>query len=128
MNQALTTQPSRHPFLDDLAPGVVLSSNVLMQPLCGRENVLRVVELVGKIYRSQEPTYLKEIDPGRSLFEYEADLAGGRRVHGVVVIDRNPAGEVIRLNIGFSPMAGAQSIAVRLGEAMEAQPDQQSLS
>ncbi len=112
-------KPGRHPFLEDLAADVVLITNVLKRPVTGRDKVLRIVKAGGAIYSSQKPTYLKKFDDKRSLFEYDADLVGGRTVHGVVVIDWNDDGTVSHLNIGFSPLTGALSFAVKLGEQLE---------
>ncbi len=81
--------------------------------------MLRIVEAGGAIYASQKPTYLKKFDGKRSLFEYDADLVGGRTVHDVVVIDWTDDGTVSHLNIGFSPLTGALSFAVKLGERVE---------
>jgi len=59
-------KPGRHPFLEDLAADVVLTTNVLKRPVAGRDKVLRAG---GAIYSSQKPTYLKKFDEKRSLFE-----------------------------------------------------------
>jgi hypothetical protein len=34
-------KPGRHPFLEDLAADVVLTTNVLKRPVAGRDKVLR---------------------------------------------------------------------------------------
>ncbi len=110
--------PGRHPFLEDLAADVVLTTNVLKRPVTGRDKVLRIVKAGSAIYASQKATYLKRFDDQRSLFEYDADLVGGRVVHGIVVIDWHDDGTVSHLNIGFSPLSGALSFAVKLGEQL----------
>ncbi len=112
-------KPERHPFLEDLAADVVLTTNVLKRSVTGRDKVLRIVKAGGAIYTSQKPTYLKRFDERRSLFEYDADLVGGRTLHGVVVIDWNDDGTISHLNIGFSPLTGALSFALKLGEQLE---------
>jgi hypothetical protein len=111
----------RHPFLHDLAEDVALVTNALSTHVNGRKQVLRIVTSGARLYESQTPTYLKTVDETRTLFEYDAELVGGRQVHGVVVIDKNAAGEVTHLNIGFSPLDSALSFAVRLGELIEAE-------
>ena len=109
---------ARHPFLDDLAPQVTLVTNVLSVPVHGREQVLRVVQAGARLYADQKPSYLRDIDAHRTLFEYDASLVGGGDVHGVVVIDKDAAGQVTHLNIGFSPQVGAMSVALRLSQLL----------
>lgn len=111
-------QTARHPFLDDLAAEVTLVTNVLSAPVHGREHVLRVVRAGAGLYMDQKPSYLRDIDQHRTLFEYDARLLGGGDVHGVVIIDKNAAGQVIHLNIGFSPQGGAMNVALRLSQLL----------
>lgn len=111
--------PGRHPFLDDLATDVVLTTNVLRRPVAGREQVSRIVKAGGAIYLKQTPTYFKKIDDKRSLLEYDANLVGGHTVHGIVVIDWDSAGAVSHLNIGFSPLSAALSFAAKLREQLD---------
>lgn len=111
----VTQDPSRHPFLEDLAEDVVLTTNTLNEKVVGKDSVLQVVATAGKIYISQTTTYLNKISDGRTLLEYDAEIVGGRSVHAVVVVDWNSAGKVSHLNIGFSPLGGALSFATQLG-------------
>jgi hypothetical protein len=107
--------PSRHPFLEDLADDVILTTNTLNEKVEGKVSVLEVVGTAGKIYISQTTTYLNKISDGRTLLEYDAEIVGGRTVHAVVIVDWNLAGKVSHLNIGFSPLGGALSFATQLG-------------
>ncbi|MET0256531.1 MAG: hypothetical protein ABW193_12080 [Luteibacter sp.] len=112
--------PTRHPFLDDLSDDVVLITNALPEPVKGREAVLRSVKAGGSLYLSQKPTFLKRVDDSRSLFQYDAELEGGRHAECVVVIHWNADNRVSRLHISFAPAGAAQSFSTRLAEKLEA--------
>lgn len=116
----MTDQKSagRHPFLEDLADDVVMTSAVLNEQVFGKENVLKVVGAASKIYLNQRPTYMEKLPGNKTLLEYDADIVGGRTVHGVVVLDWNSAGLVSHLNIAFSPLGGALSFAIQLGQLL----------
>ena len=106
--------PAKHPFLDDLAADVVLTSSVLAAPVVGREEVRRVVREVSGLYTAQRPL-ARDVLGSRSVLEYEADLVGGHTVRGLVVMDRDAEGDVSAISINFSPFHGVVSIAARLG-------------
>ncbi|MBB3444498.1 hypothetical protein [Rhizobium sp. BK379] len=113
-----TTGAKRHPFLEDLADDVVLTSNTIREPVIGKDAVLRIIRAGAGIYEKQTTTYIKRIDDSRTLLEYDADLVGGRTVHAIVVIDWNEDNRAQKLNIGFAPLGGALAFATRLGELL----------
>lgn len=104
----------RHPFLEDLADDVVMTTNVMNEKLIGKSNVLRAVGAASKIYLKQTPTYSNKLSDGRTLLEYDAEIVGGHLLHGTLVIDWNTNGTVSHLNLGFSPLDGALSFASQL--------------
>jgi len=109
----------RHPFLDDLADDVVLTTNALTDTVSGKEAVLRVVKAGSTVYARQTPTYHKKIDESRTLFEYDAELVGGRTVHAAVIIDWNGEGKASKLFLTFAPLGGALAFALRVGEILD---------
>lgn len=111
---------TRHPFLEDLADDVVLITNVLPAPVEGREAVLRSVKAGASLYISQTPTFLKRVDESRSLFQYDAELEGGRSAECVVVIHWNDNSQVSKLHVSFAPAGAAQSFSTRLAERLDA--------
>ena len=106
----MNTSPTRHPFLDDLAESVILISSVLRQPVAGRDLVLKVVKAGASLYLEQTPRFLGSVGD-RTFFEYIVTLAGDQEASGLVAIGRNNAGEVIDLNITFSPLGSVLAIA-----------------
>jgi hypothetical protein len=106
----MNAQPERHPFLDDLAETVIMSSTILRQQVEGRELVLKIMKAAGSLYVRQTPQFLGTIEK-RTFFEYQGDLADGGSADGLVSIRRNDLGEVIHLNIMFSPLGSALSLA-----------------
>jgi len=106
----MTDAPKRHPFLDDLAEEVTLISSVLRQPVMGRDLVRKVVKAGGSQYADQTPRFLGSVG-GRTFFEYDVTLSGGEAARGLVAIGRNNDGEVIDLNITFSPLGAVLTIA-----------------
>lgn len=113
-----STGAARHPFLEDLADDVVMTSNVTNKKVVGKENVLRMVGAATKIYLNQSPTYFNKTVDGRTLMEYDADIVGGRKVHGTIVLDWNPNGSVSHLSLGFTPLGAALSFAIQLGQLL----------
>lgn len=106
----MTTQPQRHPFIDDLAEDVVLTSSVLRHQVAGRANVLKVVKAGATQYAKQTPTFLGDVGD-RSYFEYVVTLNDGLEGSGLVAIRRNAQRQVISLEIAFSPLAVVLSVA-----------------
>ena len=106
----MTTQPQRHPFLDDLADDVVLVSSVLRRPVAGRDDVLKVVKSGASQYAQQTPTFLGDIGD-RSYFEYALTLRDGLEGSGLVSIRRDAQRKVVGLEIAFSPLAVVLSMA-----------------
>jgi hypothetical protein len=106
----MTPQAQRHPFLDDLADDVVLSSSVLRRQISGRDAVLKVVRSGASQYAKQAPTFLGDVGD-RSYFEYALTLHDGAEGTGLVSIRRNAERKVIGLEIAFSPLGVVLSIA-----------------
>jgi hypothetical protein len=115
-------QPQRHPFLDDLAEDVVLTSSVLRGQVAGRDAVLKVVKSGASQYAKQTPTFLGHIDD-RSYFEYLVTLRDGLQGSGLVSIRRNAAREVVGLEIAFSPLDVVLSIAAGAREQLAGELD-----
>jgi len=111
-------ETSRHPFLDDLAPDAELSGTVLRKPVRGRENIRRVVDAVGKLYASQTPTFLADVQ-GRTFLQYDATLWNGLALQAVAVVERDHDGSVPRVNVSTSPLAAALSLSAQLGIQLE---------
>lgn len=106
----MSTEPKRHPFLDDLAEDVTLVSSILRKPVTGRDAVLKIVKAGGSIYLNQTPTFLGTVED-RTLFEYTFDLAEGPSSQGMVSIRKNSDGDVTHLNIAFSPIDAVLNLA-----------------
>jgi hypothetical protein len=104
---------SRHPFLDDLAPDAVLTSTALRKPLKGREAITRVIKAGGTLYERGEPMFHARYGD-KSFVEYDAVLKDGPALHVVSVVHWNEKGEVVRVNVSFSPLHGALSFASKM--------------
>lgn len=117
-----TTNPPRHPFLDDLADDVVLVSSVLRQPVRGRATVLKVVKAGAAQYARQSAKFLDTVDH-RSYFDYDITLHDGQQGSGLVAIHRDPAGKVVTLHIAFSPLPAVWSIAAGVRDALAGELD-----
>ena len=113
----MTPIPQRHPFLDDLAEDVLLTSSVLRGPVAGRDRVTRIVKVGGSLYRSQTPTFLGTVED-HGLFEYDVELDGGVPASGLVSFRRDAAGAVTHLHIAFSPLGAVLSIAAALRDQL----------
>ena len=111
------TTLQRHPFLDDLAEDVVLTSSVLRATVAGRDHVARSVKAGSSLYRSQTPTFLGTVED-HGLFEYDIGLDGGVPASGLVSFRRNEAGKVTHLHISFSPLGAVLSIAAALRDQL----------
>jgi hypothetical protein len=111
------TTPERHPFLDDLAEDVLLTSSVLRSPVAGRDRVARIVKAGGSLYRRQTPTFFGTVE-GHGLFDYDIELEGGVPAFGLVSFWRDDAGEVTHLHIAFSPLGAVLSIAEGLRDRL----------
>ncbi len=113
----MTTSQPRHPFLDDLAENVLLTSTVLRSPVAGRDRVIRIVKAGEGLYRRQTQTFPGALED-RGLFEYEVELEGGDPAFGLVSFRRDDAGSVTHLHIAFSPLGAVLSIAAALRDQL----------
>jgi hypothetical protein len=111
------TTPQRHPFLDDLADDVLLTSSVLRATVAGRDPVTRIVKAGGSLYRRQTPTFLGTIGD-HGLFEYDIELDGGVPASGLVSFRRSETGAVTHLHIAFSSLGAVLSIAAALRDQL----------
>lgn len=68
-----TSNGEKHPFLDDLADDAELRGTVMRRPVSGRDNIKRLVEVVGTLYASQTPTFYGAIGQ-RHFLQYQATL------------------------------------------------------
>jgi len=116
----MTTQPQRHPFLDDLADDVVLISSVLRRQVAGRDAVLKVVKSGASQYAKQSPTFLGDVGD-RTYFEYDVTLRDGLEGTGLVSIRRDARRKVTGLEIAFSPLAVVLSIAAGARDQLAAE-------
>lgn len=115
----MTEPQKRHPFLDDLADDVVLSSSILRRAVRGRDQALKVVRAAAGQYLSQTPRFLGTVGT-RSYFEYDVTLAGGLAAAGLVSIVRNADHEVTELLVAFSPLGSVLSLAAGVREQLAA--------
>ncbi|MEH2702258.1 MULTISPECIES: hypothetical protein [Rhizobium] len=104
----------KHPFLDDLADDAELRGTVLRRPVSGRDNIKRLVEVVGTLYASQTPTFYGAIDQ-RHVLQYQATLRTGLDLEAVGVIERDETGLVQRVTMTFAPLDAAVSLSAELG-------------
>jgi len=116
----MTTQAQRHPFLDDLADDVVLTSSVLRRQVAGRDTVLKVVKSGASQYAKQAPTFLGDVGD-RTYFEYAVTLHDGLEGSGLVSIRRDAQRKVIGLEIAFSPLAVVLSVAAGARDQLAAE-------
>jgi len=112
--RAAIGEARRHPFLDDLADDVELVSSALRGTVQGRDAVRSVVEALARHYTAQMPWFLDDGGGMRSYVDFDLVLPDDRRGRGLVAIQRDPAGEVMGLNITFSPM----DVVLVIGAAM----------
>lgn len=118
-----STQPERHPFLDDLTADAELISSVLRAPVIGRDEIRLAVDAVGTFYVSQTPTFVQTVD-SRIFLEYEAVLTSGETLSAVVVVDHNADGSVPRVSVRMSPLGAVLTLATHLRESLSKQlPD-----
>ncbi|MGO8257068.1 hypothetical protein [Rhizobium ruizarguesonis] len=101
------------PFLDDLADDAELRGTVLRRPVSGRDNIKRLVEAVGTLYASQQPTFYGAIDQ-RHFLQYQATLRTGLDLEAVGVIERDETGLVQRVAMTFAPLDAAVSLSAEL--------------
>jgi hypothetical protein len=113
----MTADPHRHPFLDDLAEHVLLTSSVLRGPVSGRERVTRLVKAGGSLYRRQVPSFLGTVGD-QGLFEYDIELDDGVPASGLATFRRNAAGAVTHLHVAFSPLGAVLTIAGALRDQL----------
>lgn len=113
----MSSTAKRHPFLDDLSDDVVLVSSILRKPVVGRPLVLKVVKAAAQLYIAQTPRFLGSVD-NRIFFEYEVRLADGVQASGFVSATKNETGEVVELNITFSPLGGVLALAAGLRQSL----------
>jgi len=118
----MTTQTQRHPFLDDLADDVVLTSSVLRRQVQGRDAVLKVVKAGASQYAKQTPTFLGDVGE-RTYFEYAVTLHDGLQGSGLVSIRRDAQRKVISLEIAFSPLDVVLSVAAGAREQLAGEFD-----
>lgn len=104
----------KHPFLDDLADDAELRGTVMRRPVSGRDNIKRLVEVVGTLYASQTPTFYGAIGQ-RHFLQYKATLRTGLDLEAVGVVERDEAGLVRRVTMTFAPLDAAVSLSAGLG-------------
>jgi len=104
----------KHPFLDNLADDAELRGTVLRRPVSGRDNIKRLVEAVGTLYASQQPTFYGAIDQ-RHFLQYQATLRTGPDLEAVGVIECDETGLVRRVTMTFAPLDAAVSLSAELG-------------
>ncbi|WP_431258525.1 hypothetical protein ACQ86G_29195 [Roseateles chitinivorans] len=104
------TEAKRHPFLDDLAEDVILTSSILRGSVKGRRDVLKVVKAGAAQYAQQTPIVLGDVGD-RSYFEYAVTLKDGTSGTGLVSIRRDGRRQVTSLEICFSPLQVVLSMA-----------------
>lgn len=114
------SDPSSHrpAFLDELADDVVLGGSVLKQLVQGRHDVTRIVEAVGTLYIAQEYLYAGRAD-GRDFVEYDATLADGTAIRGLVSLTRDTQGHVKRVDVGHQPYDAIGKVARSLHTCFE---------
>ncbi|MCQ8242240.1 hypothetical protein [Rhizosaccharibacter radicis] len=113
----MTQTTTRHPFIEDLAEEVVLTSSVLRRTVSGREKVLRIVTTGGSLYRSNTPRFLGHVED-RGLLEYDVELDGGVHASGLVSFRRDENGKVTHLHIAFSPLDAVLTFSTSLRERL----------
>lgn len=112
---------TRHPFLEDLAEDVVLTTIILTEERRGRAEVLQVIKAAGSLYAAKGPSAPVRLPDGRMLIESTATLQGGRKLQAVVVAGWS-GDEVTLLSILFAPLGSALAFALRLGEVLPSAP------
>jgi pimeloyl-ACP methyl ester carboxylesterase len=100
-------------FADD----VVLEASVLVRPIEGRDQVMRVMGTASGIYESLEFTH--EASAGRRTYlEWEATAFGGVVLRGVTILTKDDAGRIVRAAIHHRPLGAALRFSAELRERM----------
>jgi drug/metabolite transporter superfamily protein YnfA len=107
-------------WLNELAPNATLISSVLNRPLQSRDAVIKVIQAVGGLYEAHAVVFQAPVGD-RILLEYDALAFGGVAVHGVVMLSRNPAGEISEVSVHHSPLEAVSKISAALRERLSAE-------
>jgi drug/metabolite transporter superfamily protein YnfA len=106
-------------WLNELAPNATLISSVLNRSLQGRDAVIKVVQAVGGLYEAHAVVFQATVGD-RVLLEYDALAFGGMAVHGVVILNRNPVGEISEVSVHHSPVEAVNKLSAALKERLSA--------
>jgi pimeloyl-ACP methyl ester carboxylesterase len=100
-------------FADD----VVLEASVLIRPIEGREQVMRVMGTASGIYESLVFTHEASAGP-RTYLEWEATAFGGVVLRGVTILTKDAGGRIVRAAIHHRPLGAALRFSAELGERL----------
>lgn len=104
-------------WLDQLAPDAILISSVLNRSLRGRDSIIKVVQAVGGMYEAHLVVFHATFSD-RELIEYDALILGGVAVHGVVLLSRNAAGEILNVGVHHGPVEAVNKLSAALKERL----------
>ncbi len=110
------------PWLDQLAPNAILISSVLNRTLQGRDSIIKVVQAVGGLYEAHSVVFQATLGD-RELIEYGALAFGGVAVHGVVILSKNPAGEIFNVGVHHGPVEAVNKLSAALKERLSGELD-----
>lgn len=107
----------RPAFLDALAEDVVLTSTFLKRSITGRADTIKIVETVGSYYTSLSRSFHESVG-NREFIEYDAELTGGLKLHGLISIIKNDEGAVSQLSVTQSPIESVIWLSTELGKRL----------
>lgn len=97
-------------FFAELAPDAVLHASILAIPVTGAQEVRNTIRRISGHY-SEMRTEFHGVVAGRQLLQYTTRLAGGVALHAIVMVTRNIAGAIGRIEIGYYPLAATMLLA-----------------
>lgn len=109
--------PLTPPWLNRLAPDATMISSVLVQPLHGREAIIKMVQAAGGLYEAHTVVFHSQFGD-RELLEYDALAFGGMHVHGVLTLTRDAAGDIVDVGIHHGPIDAVNTLSAALRDRL----------
>jgi hypothetical protein len=108
---------SRPAFLDALIHDATIAASGLRTTVSGKEAVIKIIEVTGSLYASMQPAFHGEVQ-NKEFLEYDAVLANGTSLHGVVVLTKTADGQISHVSVTQSPIDAVMWLSVEMGKIL----------